>query len=134
MYNLFLIFVISIILTSVHLFGIDKNSNKIKIFNLKTNLQFLLTEQTSFYLKPNLSQTFLLTTLIELDKDIDIQLYLLINDNNKLFYVGSINITIDDLINSNNERILKLNILENESSLFLFDKKFDFYFYFYFSK
>jgi len=133
LYNLFLIFVISIILTSVYLFGIDKNSNKIKIFNLKTNLQFLLTEQTSFYLKPNLSQTFLLTTLIELDKDIDIQLYLLINDNNKLFYVGSINITIDDLINSNNERILKLNILENESSLFLFDKKFDFYFNFNFS-
>ncbi len=41
----------------------------------------------------------------------------MINDNNKLFHVGSVIISIDDLINPNIERILKMNALENESSL-----------------
>jgi len=85
-----------------------------KIFNLKTNSQLLLTEQMILNLNPNSSLTFSLKTFIELDKDIDIELYLLINDNNKLFHIGSIHITIDDLINSNNQRILNLNVLENE--------------------
>ncbi|CAF3340249.1 unnamed protein product [Rotaria sp. Silwood1] len=103
------------IFTPVYLFGIDKNSNKIKLFNLTTAFQSLLNEQTNFNLNSNSCMTFILTTLIELDKDIDIELYLLINDNNKLFRVGSINILIDDLIHPNNERILKLNALETES-------------------
>ncbi|CAF2514154.1 unnamed protein product [Rotaria sp. Silwood2] len=105
-------------LTSVYLFGIDKNSNKIKLFNLKTAFQSSLNEQTIFNLNSCSCGTFILTTIIELDKDIDIELYLLIDDDNKLFHVGSINILIDDLMNPNNERILKLNALETESSLF----------------
>ncbi|CAF0792750.1 unnamed protein product [Rotaria sordida] len=117
--NLFLYVTIknstNIVLNSVYLFGIDKNSNKIKLFNLKTTFQTLLNEQTSFNLNSNSCLTFILTTLIELDKNIDIELYLLINDNNKIFHVSSINILIDDLINPNNERILKLNTLETES-------------------
>ncbi|CAF4596100.1 unnamed protein product, partial [Rotaria sp. Silwood2] len=102
-------------LTSVYLFGIDKNSNKIKLFNLKTAFQSSLNEQTIFNLNSCSCGTFILTTIIELDKDIDIELYLLIDDDNKLFHVGSINILIDDLMNPNNERILKLNALETES-------------------
>ncbi|CAF2724379.1 unnamed protein product [Rotaria sp. Silwood2] len=102
-------------LTSVYLFGIDKNSNKIKLFNLKTAFQSSLNEQTNFNLNSCSCGTFILTTIIELDKDIDIELYLLIDDDNKLFHVGSINILIDDLMNPNNERILKLNALETES-------------------
>jgi len=68
-----------------------------------------------FTLNPQSSLIFTLITLIELDQDIDIDLYLLINDNNQLYHVGSISITIDDLINLNNDRILKINSLENIS-------------------
>jgi len=93
-----------------------------KVFNLKTSFPSLLTEQMIFYLNPNSSLTFILTTLIELDKDLDIELYLLINDNNKLFHIGSINITIDDLINSNNQRILNLNTLENSPNNLMYQQ------------
>jgi hypothetical protein len=95
-----------------------------KIFNLKTNSQSLLIEQMILNLNPNSSLTFSLKTFIELDKDIDIELYLLINNSNKLFHIGSINITIDDLINSNNQRILNLNLLENESKFLIYQQAF----------
>jgi len=91
-----------------------------KIFNLKQNSQSLLTKQMILNLNPNSSLIFSLKTFIELDKDIDIELYLLINDNNKLFHIGSINITIDDLINLNNQRILNLNLLQNQLSLYFY--------------
>ncbi|CAF1558443.1 unnamed protein product [Adineta steineri] len=103
-------------LSSVHLFGIDKHTNKMKLFDLKSSFQLLLNEQILFNLNPNSSRTLILTTSIELDRDNDIELYLLINDNNKLFHINSIHISIEDLFNSNNERILKMNALEVEST------------------
>jgi hypothetical protein len=87
-----------------------------KFFKLKTSSQLSLNEQMNFSLKPQSSLIFTLITSIELDKNIDIDLYLLINDNNKLYHVGSIDITIDDLINPNIDRILKLNSFENEQT------------------
>jgi hypothetical protein len=70
----------------------------------------------SLDIKPNASLTFILTTLIELDKNIDIELYLLTNENKQLFHVGSLIISIDDLMNPNNERVLNLNALEDQPS------------------
>lgn len=84
-----------------------------KIFYLKTSSPFSLTDKMIFHINPNSCLTFILTTSIELDKDLDFELYLLINNLNKFFHINSINITIDDLFYSNNQRILNLNILEN---------------------
>ncbi|CAF4736611.1 unnamed protein product [Rotaria socialis] len=108
----------TIVPSSVYLFAVDKNRNKTKLFNLKTSFQSLLNEQMNFNSNSSSSLTFILTTLIELDRDIDLELYLLTNDNNndnKIFRIGSVNISMDDLIKPNNERILKLNALETES-------------------
>ncbi|UJR25167.1 hypothetical protein I4U23_006523 [Adineta vaga] len=99
---------------SVNLFGIDKYSNKIKIFDLKPTLQTLTNEQVTFRLNSNSSLTFILTTFIELDQNIDIELYLFINDNQKLYRVSTLIISLDDLINPNHERILNMNALEME--------------------
>ena len=107
---------ISTILSSVHLFGVDQHSTKMKLFNLKTTSQSSLNKQTIFSINPQSSLTLILTTTIELDRDFDIDLYLFINDNNKLFHLTSIVFTIDDLINPNNNRVLKMNTLENQSS------------------
>ncbi len=87
-----------------------------KFFKLKTSSQLSLNEQMIFNLNSQSSLILTLITSIELDKNIDIDLYLLINDNNKLFHAGSIGITLDDLINPTNDRILKLNSFANESS------------------
>lgn len=98
----------------MYLFGVDKHSNKIKTFNLKTTVPNTITEEKTFNLNSNSSLTFILTTLIDLDKDFDIDLYLLIDNKNEIFYINSIHITIDDLFYLNNQRILNLNSIEND--------------------
>ena len=87
-----------------------------KIFDLKPTLQILSDEKVIFSLNPNSSLTFILSTSIELDKDIDMDLYLFIGDTKKLYRVGAIFVSLDDLINPNNERILNMNALEMEPS------------------
>lgn len=57
-----------------------------------------------------------LTTIIDLEKDLDIDLYLLIDPSNELFHIDSIIIPIDDLINPNHRHILQIHALQNESS------------------
>ncbi|CAF1167076.1 unnamed protein product [Adineta ricciae] len=107
------------VLASVNLFSIEKHSNKMKIFDLKPTLQILSDEKVIFSLNPNSSLTFILSTSIELDKDIDIDLYLFIGDTQKLYRVGAIFVSLDDLINPNNERILNMNALEMEPTYHL---------------
>ncbi|CAF1241882.1 unnamed protein product [Adineta ricciae] len=106
-------------LASVNLFSIEKHSNKMKIFDLKPTLQILSDEKVIFSLNPNSSLTFILSTSIELDKDIDIDLYLFIGDTQKVYRVGAIFVSLDDLINPNNERILNMNALEMEPAYHL---------------
>ena len=69
-----------------------------------------------FNLKPHSASIFVLTTTIEFDNDMDFELYALLNQQNRLFRLGSIQITIDDLMNSNKKKVLQLNTLENHSS------------------
>lgn len=79
--------------------------------------------------------TFVLTTTIELEKDIDFDLYLFVDDSSKkLYHIGSLVIPLDDLIHSNNRRILKLHTLEQQSSGFTLIKRLNLFMNLYFRR
>ena len=107
---------ISLVLTSPHLFAVNKHSNKLQLFSLTIASQSSFNEQINDSLNPQSSMTLVLTTMIELEKDLDIDLYLFIDQSNQLFHIDSIVIPIDDLINPKHRRILQIHALENESS------------------
>ena len=61
--------------------------------------------------------TFILTTSIELDREMDFDLYFLVNDTQTLARLGSIQLSIDDLIHSKHQRVLKMIDFDTETGL-----------------
>ena len=103
---------------SVYLFGVDRQGNQMKQFELRSTDQSIFNEQRSFHSHSYSSMTFILTTSIEVDRDIDLELLLFRTDLSQLFRVGSIHLSIDDLMNPQQQRVLKIDEFNTEHSLY----------------
>lgn len=96
-------------------FAVDRPSNKTKEFDLKSSHPSLFSTETTFGCAAQSAITFILTTSIELDREMDFDLYLLVNDKEKLARLGSIQLSIDDLIHSKHQRVLKMIAFDTQT-------------------
>ena len=112
---------VSLTLTSVSLFAVDQHSNKLQLFSLRiaSPSSTSLNEPTTLNFLPQSTMTWILITTIELEKNLDLDLYLFLDHSNKLFHLDSLVITLDDLIHTNHRRLLQLHALESQSSRFV---------------
>ena len=99
------------------MFGIDRTSKKIEEFQLRSTDESLFNEKSTFDCSPNSSVTLILTKSIELDRPIDLEIFLFRNDFEKLFRIKTIQISIDEMMNSKTKKNLKFYSAENSFSL-----------------
>lgn len=103
------------LIKSMFLLAVDRQGNEMNDFQLRSSDRSMFNEKRNFQILPQNSLTLILTTKLPTDRDVQFDLCCVESETQKFFRLGSIDVSIDDLIESKNDRILQIDEFPDES-------------------